>query len=49
LFYDKSNPGATSIIKRENHSDSLKETIEVVKLDDFLKGIKIDFIKMDIE
>lgn len=49
LFYDESNPGATSIIKRGNHNDSLKETIEVVKLDDFLKRARIDFIKMDIE
>lgn len=49
LFYDESNPGATSIIKRENHHDSLKETIKVVKLDDFLNGTKVDFVKMDIE
>ncbi len=49
LFYDECNPGATSLIKRENHSCKWTEMIEVVKMDDFLHNIKIDFIKMDIE
>lgn len=47
LFYNESNPWGTSLI--DNHTSNIKETIEIIKLDDFLKNIKIDFIKMDIE
>ncbi len=47
LFYNDSNPWSSSLI--ENTSDNKKEHIEIIKLDDFLENIKIDFIKMDIE
>lgn len=47
LYYNESNPWWSSVINMNNWNN--KETIEIVKLDDFLKDTKIDFIKMDIE
>lgn len=49
IFYDDENPGATSLIKNKKNKYFKKEIIKVIKLDNFLKNKKIDFIKMDIE
>lgn len=37
------------IIKAEVSEDALSEYIEVIQLDEFLKGERITFVKMDIE
>jgi len=42
---DKSN--LSSFIKREGTVDNIE--VEIIKLDDFLKNKKVDFIRMDIE
>lgn len=49
IYYNNENPWATSLIKNNENSDFDKETIKIIKLDDFLKEKKINFIKMDIE
>jgi FkbM family methyltransferase len=51
LFYNSQNPWASTILSEiaRNSMDDFQEKVTIVVLDEFLRDVKADFIKIDVE